>query len=89
MTDKTIADIVKDMSASTNARTDHDWKKQQKAARDQRIDDDAEIAKRSAIAVLDERDRRDNAWLDTHLGSLSPAQYRQYCRDRFNFDPGV
>jgi hypothetical protein len=84
-----IARVVAEMSASTKARTDHDWKKAQKAARDQRIDDDAEIAKRSAIAVLDEKDARDRRWYATHLGRLSASQYRDYCQKEYGFDPGV
>jgi hypothetical protein len=84
-----MADIIAEMSGKTSARFERERQQAQKTAREERIDDDAEIAKRSAIAVLDERDRRDLKWFDTHLGSLTPAQYRQYCRERFGFDPGV
>lgn len=84
-----IADIVKDMSASMGPRNERDWQKAQKTAREERINDDAEIAKRSAIAVLDERDARDRRWYATHLGRLSSQQYRDYCQQEYGFDPGV
>jgi hypothetical protein len=89
MADKTIADIVKEMSASTIAQNGRDWQKAQKAAQQERIDEEAEIAKRAAVEVLNERDRRDENWLKTHLGSLTPHQYRTYIRERYGYDRGV
>jgi hypothetical protein len=89
MADESMADIIAEMSGKQTERMLREQKKAQRDAREEQIAADAEIAKRSAIAVLDERDRRDNAWLDSHLGSLTPAQYRTYCRERFGFDPLV
>jgi hypothetical protein len=89
MADRTIADIVNEMSTSANARTDHDWKKQQKAAQQSRIDEEAEVAKRAAVEVLNERDRRDRAWVVSHLGRLSASAYRDWCQQEYGFDPGV
>jgi hypothetical protein len=88
-TDNNIARVVAEMSATATARTDRDWKAAEKAAQRERIDEEAEVAKRSAIEVLNERDRRDEAWLRTHLGSLTPHQYRTYIRERYGYDPGV
>jgi hypothetical protein len=89
MADRNVADVVREMSADYAGITERDRRKAQKSAQQSRIDEEAEVAKRGAVAILDERDRRDAAWFDTHLGSLTPAQYRQYCRERFGFDPGV
>jgi hypothetical protein len=89
MADRTIADIVKNMAASTRAGHDRDRQQAQKAAQQERIDEEAEIAKRAAVEVLNERDRRDENWLKTHLGSLTPHQYRTYIRERYGYDPGV
>lgn len=89
MTDKTLADIVAEMQASTTARSDRDWQKAQKAAQQSRIDEDVEAARRVAIATLDERDRRDREWYARNLGSLTPQQYRNFCRQEYGFDPQV
>ena len=52
MTDKTLADIVAEMQASTTARHDHDWKKTQAAAQRAREDEEAAAARRNANAML-------------------------------------
>jgi hypothetical protein len=89
MADESMADIIAEMSGKQTERMIREQKKAQRDAQQEKIDAEAEVAKRGAVAILDERDRRDQQWFDTHLGSLTPAQYRQYCRERFGFDPGV
>ena len=42
-----IADIVAEMSAASNSRSDRDWKKAQKAAQQERIDEQVEAARRA------------------------------------------
>jgi hypothetical protein len=89
MAEKAIADIVKEMSASTTARSDRDWKAAEKAARNERIDEQAAVAKRVATETLNENDRRNEAWLQTHLGNLTASEFRAYCQQRYGYDPGV
>jgi hypothetical protein len=89
MANDTLADVVAEMSGKQTERMIREQKKAQRDAQQERVDAEAEVAKRGAVAILDERDRRDAAWFDTHLGSLTPAQFRQYCRERYGYDPGV
>jgi hypothetical protein len=89
MADESMADIIAEMSGKQTERMLREQKKAQRDARQEQIDADAEIAKRSAIAVLDEKDARDRRWYATHLGRLSSQQYRDYCQQEYGFDPGV
>jgi hypothetical protein len=89
MADDNIADIVKQMSDSTRSQPQHDWKAQQKAARDERIDEQAAVARRVAAETINENDRRNEAWLQTHLGNLTASEFRAYCQQRYGYDPGV
>jgi hypothetical protein len=84
-----LSTIIAEMGGKQTERQLREAKKAKRDARQEQIDADAEIAKRSAIEVLNERDRRDEAWLQTHLGSLTPHQYRTYIRERYGYDPGV
>jgi hypothetical protein len=86
--DRTIADIVAEMSAGTSARSDHDWKAAEKAARDGRVNEQVEVAKAVARATLDEQARRNAAWVNKNMGSLTPQEFRNLCRE-WGFDPGV
>ena len=89
MADDNVARVVAEMSASTRSRTEHDWKAAEKAARDGRIDEQAAVAKRVATETLNENDRRNEAWLQTHLGNLTASEFRAYCQQRYGYDPGV
>jgi hypothetical protein len=86
MADRTIADIVNEMSTSANARTDH--KAAEKAARDGRVSEQVEVAKAVARATLDEQARRNSAWVHKNMGSLTPQEFRNLCPE-YGFDPGV
>ena len=89
MASDNLSDIIAEMSGKQTERQLREARKARRDAQEERIADDAEIAKRSAIAVLDERDARDRRWCASHLGSLTPQQYRDYCRQEYGFDPGV
>jgi hypothetical protein len=82
-----IARVVAEMSASTKARTDHDWKKAQKAAQQSRINEEAEVARRAAVATLNEKDRRERDWCFSNLGSLSDHELRKLIRQEHGFEP--
>ena len=87
--DESMDRIIAEISGKSSERFERDRQQAQKAARNERVSEQVEAARRVAVATLEERDRLDQKWLDGHLGSLSPAQYRQYCRERYGFDPGV
>jgi isoleucyl-tRNA synthetase len=83
----TIADIVKQMSDSTRSQPQADWKKQQATARQERIDEEAEVARRAAVATLNEKDRRERDWCFSNLGSLSDHELRKLIRQEHGFEP--
>jgi hypothetical protein len=84
-----LSTIIAEMSGKVTERQLREQKKAKRDAQQEQIDADAEIAKRSAIAVLDEKDARDRRWYPTHLGRLSSQQCRDYCQQEYGFDPGV
>jgi hypothetical protein len=88
MADESMANIIAEMSGKQTERQLREQKKAQRDARQEQIDADAEIAKKSAIAVLDERDRRDREWINSHMGRLTAQEFRNLCRE-WGFDPGV
>jgi hypothetical protein len=83
----TIADIVKQMSDSTRSQPQADWKKQQATARQERIDEEAEVARRAAVATLNEKDRLERDWCFSNLGSLSDHELRKLIRQEHGFEP--
>ena len=68
-----IARVVAEMSAATTSRSDRDWKKAQKAAQQERIDEQVEAARLVAKETLDERDRR---WRE--YNDFEPRQNEQF-----------
>jgi hypothetical protein len=83
----TIADIVKQMSDSTRSQPQADWKKQQATAQQERINEEAEVARRAAVATLNEKDRRERDWCFSNLGSLSDHELRKLIRQEHGFEP--
>jgi hypothetical protein len=88
-TNDNIDRIVREMSSASNARDVIERAKAETTARKERISEQAEAAQLVAKETLDERDRRDQQWCDTHMGNMTPHQYRTYVRERHGFDPGV
>jgi hypothetical protein len=84
-----IARVVAEMSAATTSRSDRDWKKAQKAAQQERIDEQVEAARLVAKETLDERDQRWREYNDSNLGKMNSSQYREFVMVAYGFDPGV
>jgi hypothetical protein len=89
MADDSIKNIIAEMSGKETSRLVLERAKAETAARNERIDEQAAIAKRVATETLNESDRRNERWLQTHLGNLTASEFRAYCQQRYGYDPGV
>jgi hypothetical protein len=88
MSDPTdVARVVAEMSASTTARTDRDWKAAEKVARQEQIAAEAEADKRSANAMLDVQEERNRKFRYSNLGTLSDGELRRLIRNDHGFEP--
>jgi hypothetical protein len=87
MSERTIADVVGEMSTDYAGITERDRRKAQRAAQQSRVDEEAEVARRAAVATLNEKDRRERDWCFSNLGSLSDHELRKLIRQEHGFEP--
>jgi hypothetical protein len=89
MANDPIADIVAEMSGKQTERQLREQQKARLTAQQEAQAEEDEYSRRSAQVMLDEQAARDRKWKAEHLGGMSAAQYRNYIRQEFGFDPGV
>lgn len=87
MASDNLSDIIREMSGQTSERFDRERQQAQKAAREERVDEQAEVAKRVAVATLNEKDNRERHWCYSNLGSLSDQELRKLIRQEHGFEP--
>jgi hypothetical protein len=82
-----IAEVVREMSTGTSERYERERQQAQKAEQKARDAEEVEVAKRIAVAQLDERDRRDRDWCYSNLGDLTDHELRRLIRRQHGFEP--
>jgi hypothetical protein len=87
--DDKISSIIEEMRTGTSQRAERERQQADRSAKKEREAEERAAATRVAAAALDLQQSRDEAWLQTHLGSLNAGQFRQLIREWYGFDPGV